>query len=351
MTSPVAPLDVLIIGAGQAGLAMGQQLARRGQRVEIVDAGAEVGGAWRSRWDSLRLFTAARFDSLPGLPFPADPDSYPGKDAVADYLQEYASTFGLPVRLHTPVTALTRNNGGYLAKAGDQEIEARQVVVATGPFHLPFVPPVADGLDPAVHQLHSTDYRRPAALPSGRTLVVGAANTGCQIAAELAVTRDVDLSVGRRLPTIPQRPLGRDIWWWATLLRLDRVTADTRLGKRLAGRDQNIGAGPRQLAHNRVRLRPRAVTASGKTVRFADGATAEYDVLVWATGFTTDHTWIDVPGLTDEGGRVRHRRGVTEAPGLYLLGQTWQHTRGSALLGWVGNDAAYLADQIAETAR
>ena len=342
---------MLVIGGGQAGLAMGHELARRGQRFEIVDAGVEVGGAWRSRWDSLRLFTAARFDSLPGLPFPAHRDSYPGKDAVADYLQQYAATFELPVRLNTPVTALTRFADGYVAKAGDQEFEARHVVVATGPFHLPFVPPVADGLDPAVHQLHSTDYRRPGALPPGKTLVVGAANTGCQIAEELAATRDVDLSVGSRLPTIPQRPLGRDIWWWATLLRLDRVTADSRLGKRLAGRDQNIGGGPRQLARHGVRLRGRAVRAAGKTVTFADGAAADYDVVVWATGFTTDFRWIDEPGLTDERGRVRHQRGVTAIPGLYLLGQTWQHTRGSALLGWVGNDAAYLADQIAREHR
>ncbi|HSF25961.1 MAG TPA: NAD(P)/FAD-dependent oxidoreductase [Actinomycetes bacterium] len=346
-----APRDVLVIGGGQAGLAMGHELARRGARFEIVDAGAEVGGSWRSRWDSLRLFTAARFDGLPGLPFPAHPDSYPGKDAVADYLQHYAATFELPVRLNTPVAALTRFDGGYVAKAGDQELEARHVVVATGPFHLPFVPRLAEGLDPAVHQLHSTDYRRPGALPPGRTLVVGAANTGCQIAEELAATREVDLSVGARQPTVPQRPLGRDIWWWATLLRLDRVTADSRLGQRLAGRDQNIGVGPRQLARHGVRLRGRAVRAAGKTVTFADGAAADYDVVVWATGFTTDFRWIDEPSLTDEHGRVRHHRGVTAVSGLYLLGQTWQHTRGSALLGWVGNDAAYLADQITRTHR
>jgi putative flavoprotein involved in K+ transport len=352
MTPSAAAQDVLVIGAGQAGLAMGQALAQRGLRFQVVDAGPAVGDAWRSRWDSLRLFTAARFDSLPGLPFPAGPETYPGKDAVADYLQRYAETFQLPVRLNTPVTALTRSDGGYVAKTSGEGLEARQVVVATGPFHTPFVPPVADALDPAVHQLHSTDYRRPGDLPPGRVLVVGAANTGCQIAEELAATREVELSVGQRLPTVPQRPLGRDIWWWASLLRLDRVTADSRLGKRLAGRDQNIGHGPRALARRHgVRLRPRAATAAGRTVTFADGAAAEYGVVVWATGFTTDHSWIDVPGITNEHGRVRHQRGVTAAPGLYLLGQSWQHTRGSALLGWVGNDAAFLADQITGAAR
>ena len=158
----------------------------------------------------------------------------------------------------------------------------------------------------------------------------------------------MELSVGQRLPAIPQRPLGRDIWAWATALRLDKVTASSRLGRRLAGRDQVIGPGPRRLARlHGIRIRPRAVRAAGKTVTFADGSAADFDAVVWATGFRTDHTWIDIPGLTDEQGRIVHTRGVTRSPGLYALGLTWQHTRGSALLGWVGNDAAFLAGQIA----
>src|SRR5438477_9193357 len=133
-------LDVLVIGGGQAGLAMGYHLAQRGLAFQIVDAGAEIGHVWRSRWDSLRLFTSGRYDNLPGLPFPAAPDTYPGKDAVADYLQTYAAQFRLPVRLGTTVTSLTRSDGRYVAKAADQEMQARQVVVATGPFHVPFIP-------------------------------------------------------------------------------------------------------------------------------------------------------------------------------------------------------------------
>lgn len=345
MTTP--PLDVLVIGAGQAGLAMGQELSRRGRRFEIVDAGPAIGHVWRSRWDSLRLFTSGRYDSLPGLPFPAAPDAYPGKDDVAEYLHAYAAHFGLPVRLATPVTALTRPDGVFIAKAGQETVEARQVVLATGPFDVPFTPPVAAQLDPEVHQIHSVDYRRPDTLRPGTVLVVGAANSGCQIALELSATRGVELSVGRRLPTIPQRPLGRDVWSWGTRLRLDRVTADSRLGRRLAGRDQVIGTGPRQLARNHgIRLRPRMTDVSGRTVTFADGSSGEYDAVVWATGFTKDNSWIDIPDVFDQHGKLRHSRGVTPAPGLYTLGLTWQHTRGSALLGWVGNDAAFLAQQI-----
>ena len=163
-----APLDVLVIGGGQAGLAMGYHLAQRGLSFQIVDAGAEIGHVWRSRWDSLRLFTSGRYDNLPGLPFPAAPDTYPGKDDVADYLQAYAAKFELPVRLSTNVTSLTRGNGTYVAKAGDEALEARQVVIATGPFHVPFIPPIADGLDPGVHQVHSADYRHPQSCPAGK---------------------------------------------------------------------------------------------------------------------------------------------------------------------------------------
>lgn len=352
VSSAGAPRDVLVVGGGQAGLAMGYHLSQRGLSFEIVDTGPEVGHVWRSRWDSLRLFTSGRYDNLPGLPFPADPDAYPGKDDVAAYLQDYAAHFGLPLRLDTPVTSLTRADGVYVAKAGADTVEARQVVLATGPFSAPFTPPVAAQLDPNVHQIHSADYRRPDALPPGRVLVVGAANSGCQIALELSASHGVELAVGQRLPSIPQRPLGRDVWSWASGLRLDRVTTDSRLGRRLAGRDQVIGPGPRQLAHRHgVRLRPRLSGASGQAVTFTDGGAGEYAAVVWATGFTSDRSWIDIPGVTDERGQLRQSRGVTAAPGLYTLGLSWQHTRGSALLGWVGGDAAYLAEQIEATIR
>jgi putative flavoprotein involved in K+ transport len=344
------PLDVLVIGGGQAGLAMGYHLTRHGRRFEIIDAGPKIGHMWRSRWDSLRLFTSGQYANLPGLAFPAAPDAHPGKDDVADYLQVYAAQFRLPVRLDTTVTSLTRSDGVYVAKSAEEAVEARQVVLATGPFNLPYTPLVAEQLDPDVFQLHIADYRRPGQLPPGRVLVVGAANSGCQIALELSGTRSVDLSVGKRLPAIPQRPLGRDVWSWATSLGLDRVTADSRLGRRLARRDQIIGAGPRQLARRHsIRIRPRVSSLSGRAVTFGDGATGEYDTVVWATGFTQDDTWIDIPGIHDEHGRLQQSRGVTPSPGLYTLGRSWQHTRGSALLGWVGDDAAYVAGHIEST--
>jgi putative flavoprotein involved in K+ transport len=352
-TDPAQPqLDVLVIGGGQAGLAMGYHLAQRGLRFQIVDSGPQIGSAWRSRWDSLQLFTSGRYDNLPGLPFPAGADSYPDKDAVSEYLVTYAAEFGLPVRLDTTVTSLARaGDGTYLAKAGTDAVEAAQVVVATGPFQVPVTPPVAAELAPDVHQIHSADYRRPGALPTGKVLVVGSANSGCQIALELSATRSVDLAVGKRIPTVSQRPWGRDVWWWASHVGLDRVTAQSRLGRRLAGRDQIVGIGPHELARRHgIAVRPRVDGVSGRTIRFADGSHGEYDVVLWATGFRTDDSWIDVPDVIDEEGRLRQSRGVTPSAGLYTLGRSWQHTRGSALLGWVGNDAAYLAEQMTAVA-
>jgi putative flavoprotein involved in K+ transport len=341
-------LDVLVIGAGQAGLVMGHALAQRGVDFRIIDAGDAVGGTWRRRWDSLRLFTAAQYNDLPGMRFPAPPDTYPTKDDVADFLAAYASEFELPISLGTEVTSL-RRNGSYVAETASGEIRAKRVVVATGPFQVPFVPPIAERLDPRVPQLHSVDYRDPESLPEGRVLVVGGANTGCQIALELSESREVDIAVGRRLPTVPQRPFGRDVWWLGTKLGITRVTVDSRLGQRMSQRDVIIGGGLRELKRHGVALRPRAVTADGSSIGFDDGSSADYDAVIWATGFKVDHSWIDVPDTKDEQGQIEHTRGVTNAPGLYLLGMTWQYKRTSALLGWVAEDAAYLAEQIAPT--
>jgi putative flavoprotein involved in K+ transport len=326
---------------------MGYHLAQRGLSFVIADANPEVGHMWRSRWQSLKLFTAGQYNNLPGMRFPADPDAYPGRDDVANFLQTYAERFELPVRLNTSVTRLNRVDGRYRADTTTGQLEADQVVVATGPFQVPFTPRVANELDPAVAQLHSAAYQAPDDLPKGRVLVVGGANSGQQIALELAQTsRDVEISVGRRLPTLPQRWLGRDLWWWLTTLRIASVQVSSRLGQRLSQRDVVIGGGLRELRRHGVGVRPRVTGAGGHTITFEGGETADYDGVLWATGFRIDHSWVDLPEVKDERGQLQHVRGVTTSPGLYLLGMTWQHTRTSALLGWVGSDAAYLADRI-----
>jgi putative flavoprotein involved in K+ transport len=339
-------LDVVVVGGSQAGLAMAWHLQRQGLNFVVLEAGPEVGHVWRSRWDSLRLFTPAQYDALPGMAFPAPADTYPTKDPVADYLQAYATAFQLPVRLNARVTSLVQTDGGFEVRTTAEVFQARQVVVATGPFQIPFVPPMAAKLDAAVTQVHSADYRNPQALPEGPVLVVGGGNSGFQIAEELAATRTVDLSIATRYPMLPQRLAGRDLFWWLTRLGLLRVTVTSRPGQRMSRRDFVIGTNRKRLERAGVRFRPRLVDAEDRTARFADHRLLEdVGVVVWATGYRPDYAWIDLPRVVREG-QVVHRRGVTEVPGLYFLGLSWQHTRGSALLGFVHEDATYLADRI-----
>jgi putative flavoprotein involved in K+ transport len=208
------------------------------------------------------------------------------------------------------------------------------------------VPAIAAGPDPKVVQMHSTAYRAPGDVPSGAVLVVGGGNTGFQIAKELSATATVELSIGSRQKPLPQRLLGRDLFWWLTKTRLLRTTVGSRLGQRLRHRDTLIGSSPRELRKRYgVMTRPRAIDASGRTVRFEDGSQLDIDAVIWATGYRSDYDWIELP-VFDANGRLRHRRGVTDVPGLYFLGLTWQHTRGSALLGWVKDDAEFLAGEI-----
>jgi putative flavoprotein involved in K+ transport len=337
--------DVIVVGGGQAGLAIGYHLAHQGRDFTILEAASEPAAAWRARWDSLKLFTPARYSSLPGLPFPGDPKRYPTRDEVVDYLTEYARRFELPVELSSRVRSVSRADGRYVVELDGRTYEADQVVIATGPFQAPFTPPLAERLDPRVVQLHSTDYRAPGDIPSGTVLVVGGGNTGFQIAEELSETHQVHLAIGSRQTPLPQRILGRDLFTYLDATGLIRKTTDSRIGRRMAGRDTLIGSTPRGIRRRGVELHGRAVEAEGRTVTFSDGGELEPSAVIWATGFRPDHSWIDLP-VFDENGRVAHERGVTSSPGLYFLGLSWQHTRGSALIGWVGDDAEFIAERI-----
>jgi putative flavoprotein involved in K+ transport len=337
-----------VVGAGQAGLAVGWHLARTGLRFLLLDTAPELGHSWRSRWDALTLFTPSEYDGLPGLAFPAPSGAYPTKDEVADYLTQYATTFDLPVLLNTTVLRLTRADDGFVAETSQGKLRARQVVVATGAFQRPVIPDLTEQFDSAVTQLHSSEYRNPAALPDGKVLVVGAGNSGLQIAAELSATREVAVASGSRTLRLPQRILGRDLFWWLTRTGLMGQPVDSPVGRRIRSRGELvIGTRHSDLTRSGVRFHPRLRGASGRSARFADGTSSEVDTVLWATGFRPDYAWIDVPGVTD-GRDIRHRRGVTEEPGLYFVGLPWQHTRGSALLGFVKDDAEFVSGEVVQ---
>jgi putative flavoprotein involved in K+ transport len=339
-------VEVAVIGAGQAGLAMGTFLRRQGRRFVILERAAVIAPAWRERWDSLTLFTPRRYSALPGLPFPGDPDGYPTRDEVIAYLERYAET-DLPVQLNSEVKALELGDDGrFRLELDDRTITVDQVLVATGPFQTPLVPKLANRLAD-VFQTHAVGYRMPDQVPPGTVLVVGGGNTGFQIAKELSATHKVLISIGSRQTPLPQRLLGRDLFWWLTKARILDKSVETRLGQRLSTRETLIGSSPRELKRRYgVELKPRAIDADGRTVRFEDGSELEVDAVIWATGYRPDHSWIKLP-VFDDDGRLRHRRGVTDVPGLYFLGLTWQHTRGSALIGWVKEDAEFIAERIA----
>ena len=340
-------VEVLVIGAGQAGLAIGWHLREHGIRsFLLLDAGPEVGHVWRTRWDSLRLFTPSEYDALPGMPFPAPAGTYPTKDQVANYLRGYAAAFELPVRLNTRVTRLSKPGDTFVADTSTGTVTARQVIIATGPFQTPVIPRIAARLAADVVQLHSADYRNPDQLPDGPILVVGAGNSGLQIAAELAATRPVTVAVGTRPPMLPQRFLGRDLFWWLTQFGLITKTADSRLARRLRKKgDLVIGTRWRDLARLSIQVRPRLDDADLTTATFADGSVTKVAAVVWATGFRADYSWLDIPGAVVDD-TFANERGISPVPGLSILGLPWLHTRGSALLGYVKDDAAWLADHI-----
>lgn len=353
----VARIDTVIVGGGQAGLAMGYHLARRGLPFVILDARDRIGDVWRSRWDTLRLFTPAWLDALPGLPFPAPPHTFPTKDEMADYLETYAQRFDLPVRTGHRVERVKRLGDGFSVRTQRATYHADQVVIAMATYQRPKVPAFAEELGRDVVQLHVRDYRNPGQLRDGTTLIVGAGNSGAELAVELASRHPVLLS-GRHPGHLPFRiegPAGRALLVRAVTRFLFHRLLTTRTPVGRAVRRKAIGrAGPL------IRQKPRDLAAAGVTrvarmtgvsrgrPLLADGRTLDVANVLWCTGFEPDLSWIDAPGVVDGEKEPRHHRGVVaEAPGLYFLGLHFLHSMSSAMIHGVGRDAAYLADHVA----
>ena len=348
-------IGTAIIGGGQAGLAIGYHLRQRRLPFVILDDNDRIGDAWRKRWDSLRLFTPGRYSGLPGMRFPGSPSSCPTKNELADYLEAYALEFELPVRTGVRIDRLSRAGAGFEVVSGDHSLFAKHVVVATGAYHTPRVPPFACELDANIVHLHSTEYRNPAQLREGGVLVVGAGNSGAEIAMEVASRHQTWLS-GRdtgqepaRAGSLPDRLFTPILWFMATRV----LTVRTPLGRKV--RDHFLDP-PRGIPLGRVRRKDFAATGIERVPRVTgvrngypvleDGRVLQVSNVIWCTGFIADYGWIDLPLPTRHGVPLHERGIVASCPGLYFVGLPFLYSLSSSLVGGVGRDAAHIVEHI-----
>jgi putative flavoprotein involved in K+ transport len=349
-------IQTVIIGAGQSGLSVGYHLARRGVPFVILEANQRVGDTWRKRWDSLRLFTPARYDALVGMPFPAASTSFPTKDAMADYLESYAKHFKLPVRTGVTVTRLSKRGNGFLVSGDNLAIEAENVVIAMATFQQPRIPKFAAELDPSIVQMHSSDYRNPAQLRKGGLLVVGAGNSGAEIAIEAARNGYATMLSGRHPGHVPFRIesfIGRNVLAPFVLrVVFHRVlTLNTPLGRKAS----SSGA-PK--AAPLIRTRPQEIVAGGiqrvaKTVGvkdgrplLEDGRTLDVANVVWCTGFHPGFSWIDLPVFGPNGAPLHQRGVVTSEPGIFFTGLEFLFAMSSTMIHGAARDAEYIATAV-----
>ncbi|HSJ29321.1 MAG TPA: NAD(P)/FAD-dependent oxidoreductase [Acidimicrobiia bacterium] len=347
-------VNTLVIGGGQAGLAVGYHLSRVGVPFLIVDANRRTGDSWRNRWDSLRLFTPNRFNSLPGLPIPGEDWSFPTKDELGDYLETYAAHFDLPIRHEVKVERLGREGKRFVVAAGDQVFEADNVIVARASYQEPKTPPLASEIDPGIVQLHADDYRNPGQLQDGDVLVVGLGNSGAEIAKELIRDRRVWLSgePSGVQPFRPEKLSGRMLMPLVGPVILNRVlTTSTPMGRRVHSKMRHRGAPlmrvkPKDLVAAGVQRVGRVVAAVDGRPQVEDGTVLDVRNIVWSTGYGPGYGWVDLP-VFDEVGDVVHSRGIVDqVPGLYFVAVKFLYSVLSDTLLGVGRDAAHVVDHL-----
>lgn len=327
---------------------MSHQLKQKGIKNHImIDAQKRIGDSWSSRYKSLVLFTPKSYSSLPGLEMKGVPNSYPTKDDMADYLKDYVAHFNLPHKMNTVVTSIVKKNNYFNVFTTDESLRSRKVIVASGAFQKSYIPSVIHN-DNAVLHIHSSYYTEPKDMNEGTVLIVGGGNSGAQIAVELSEDREVVLAISHKLNFLPLQVFGKSIFYWLQKLQLLYAGTDTIRGRLFQKRNDPIfGVELKQAINSqKVKIKPRVTEVDGKKVVFSDGSTLEVSQIIWATGFVPSYEMIHIDGAIDEKGRPIHNRGGSPIDGLYYIGLSWQHSRGSALVCGVGRDAEYLMSQL-----
>ncbi|MFD1707646.1 flavin-containing monooxygenase [Siminovitchia sediminis] len=345
--------ETIIIGAGQAGLAVGYYLQKTGQNFLLIDKAKEIGKQWKNRYDSLVLFTPRKYSSLPGLKLEGEEHGFPSKDEIAVYLQAYGETFNLPIQLNEEVIQIVKDGEVFIIRTNRNEYRSKNVVIATGPFQTPNTPPWSQELAASVNQLHSSRYKNPGQLAEGNVLVVGGGNSGAQIAVELSKERETYLAISKSLHYLPLRIGQRSIFWWFDQLGILQASSHSFLGKLIQKKgDPIFGFELKQaIRQKKVAVIRKVIGARKKQVICEDRSVLEVNNIIWATGFRTEYPWLQVQGVLNIEGKVLHHRGQTNIDGLFFIGLPWQYRRGSALLQGVGEDAKYIASQIIERLR
>ena len=342
-------LDYVVIGGAQAGLSIAYHLKKMGKNYVVVDGDKEIGASWLNRWDSLKLFTPTEYNHLPGLKFDTPKGHYPSKYEVADYFKSYVATFEIPVKLNTLITSISKTAKGFTLTHKDGNLEAKNVVVATGPFHTPYTPPCNTKIADSITQMHSNYYKGLDQLQEGDALVVGGGDSGYQILNELSKDgrRKVFFSGDTTVKSLPQHILGKSLWWWFTITGFLSFNKYSWMGKRISSFTQPvIGTDVKEiLSRDNVIISGRTKDALHKEIIFENKKVATIKNIIWATGYRPNFQWIEGLEL-DADSYPKNRRGVSNIDGLYFLGLPWMYTRGSATLGGVSKDALYLADLI-----
>ncbi|WP_144513302.1 NAD(P)/FAD-dependent oxidoreductase [Bacillus sp. FJAT-22090] len=338
----------IVIGAGQAGLAMGYYLKESNKNFIMLDRCNKTGDVWRNRYDSLTLFTSRMYSSLPGLQLEGDGQGFPSKDEIASYLESYAIKFGLPIEYNTEVLKVSQSNDVFSVDTNKGTLTAQNIIIATGPFQHKRIPDFARKISKNVVQLHSSEYKNPSQLNSGNVLIVGGGNSGAQIAVELAAEKETFLAVSQKLRFLPLILGNKSIFWWFDKFGVLKATNRSVIGKKIQGNGDPIFGYElkKAIEEGEVTLKERVINIENNHAFFKDNTKLQVDNIIWATGFIQNYPWLDIDDIYNYNGMVKHNRGLTVVKGLYLLGLPWQYRRGSSLLQGVGEDAKYIMNHL-----